>query len=69
MEKNSSYAVVDLGSNSFHMMIAQVVAGSVQIIGRVKRKVRLASGLDENEMLSDEAMLRGWECLDLFAER
>lgn len=69
MEKNCSYAVIDLGSNSFHMMIAQVVAGSVQIIGRVKRKVRLASGLDENMMLSDEAMLRGWECLDLFAER
>jgi len=69
MEKNSSYAVVDLGSNSFHMMIAQVVAGSVQIIGRVKRKVRLASGLDEEGNLTDEAMLRGWECLDLFAER
>ena len=69
MENNSSYAVIDLGSNSFHMMIVQVVAGSVQIIGRVKRKVRLASGLDENMYLSDEAMLRGWECLDLFAER
>lgn len=69
MEKNCSYAVIDLGSNSFHMMIAQVVAGSVQIIGRVKRKVRLASGLDENMELSKEAMLRGWECLDLFAER
>lgn len=51
------------------MMIAQVIAGSVQIIGRVKRKVRLASGLDAQMMLSDEAMLRGWECLDLFAER
>ncbi|MDB2374216.1 guanosine-5'-triphosphate,3'-diphosphate diphosphatase [Psychrosphaera haliotis] len=69
MQNNTSYAVVDLGSNSFHMMIAQVVAGSVQIIGRVKRKVRLASGLNENMFLSDEAMQRGWECLNLFAER
>ncbi len=69
MDNNTSYAVVDLGSNSFHMMIAQVIAGSVQIIGRVKRKVRLASGLDSNMMLSDEAMQRGWECLNLFAER
>ena len=69
MEKNCSYAVIDLGSNSFHMMIVQVVAGSVQIIGRVKRKVRLASGLDENMQLSNDAMLRGWECLNLFAER
>ena len=61
MQNNTSYAVVDLGPNSFHMMIAQVVAGSVQIIGRVKRKVRLASGLNENMFLSDEAMQRGWE--------
>lgn len=69
MENKASYAVVDLGSNSFHMMIAQVVAGSVQIIGRVKRKVRLAAGLDEQLVLSQDAMQRGWECLNLFAER
>ncbi|WP_341205935.1 guanosine-5'-triphosphate,3'-diphosphate diphosphatase [uncultured Psychrosphaera sp.] len=69
MENNSSYAVIDLGSNSFHMMIVQVVAGSVQVIGRVKRKVRLAAGLDADMNLSNEAMLRGWECLNLFAER
>ncbi len=69
MENNSSYAVIDLGSNSFHMMIVQVVAGSVQVIGRIKRKVRLASGLDKDMNLSNEAMLRGWECLNLFAER
>ena len=69
MNKNDSYAIIDLGSNSFHMMIVQVIAGSVQVIGRVKRKVRLASGLDKNNVLSDEAMQRGWECLNLFAER
>lgn len=69
MDNNSTYAVIDLGSNSFHMMIVQVVADSAQVIGRVKRKVRLASGLDDKMMLSDEAMLRGWECLNLFAER
>ncbi|MGL6046097.1 MAG: hypothetical protein ACRC02_06450, partial [Vogesella sp.] len=37
------YAVIDLGSNSFHMLMVKVVGGSVQVIGRVKRKVRLAS--------------------------
>lgn len=69
MENKSSYAVIDLGSNSFHMMIVQVVAESVQVIGRVKRKVRLAAGLSDDYMLSNAAMLRGWECLNLFAER
>jgi exopolyphosphatase/guanosine-5'-triphosphate,3'-diphosphate pyrophosphatase len=63
------YAVIDLGSNSFHMLIAKSMAGGLQTIGRVKRKVRLAAGLDENNVLSTEAMQRGWECLALFAER
>lgn len=66
---NDVYAVIDLGSNSFHMLIAKAVAGDIQTIGRVKRKVRLAAGLDENNQLSIEAMQRGWECLALFAER
>lgn len=63
------YAIIDLGSNSFHMLLAREVAGSVQVIARIKRKVRLASGLDENFVLSQVAMERGWECLALFAER
>ncbi|ALU43729.1 guanosine-5'-triphosphate,3'-diphosphate diphosphatase [Pseudoalteromonas rubra] len=63
------YAVIDLGSNSFHMLIAKHMAGGVHTIGRVKRKVRLAAGLDEQNLLSEEAMQRGWECLSLFAER
>jgi exopolyphosphatase/guanosine-5'-triphosphate,3'-diphosphate pyrophosphatase len=63
------YAVIDLGSNSFHMLIAKSMAGGIHTIGRVKRKVRLAAGLDSNNILSDEAMQRGWECLALFAER
>ncbi|ALQ06725.1 guanosine-5'-triphosphate,3'-diphosphate diphosphatase [Pseudoalteromonas fuliginea] len=63
------YAVIDLGSNSFHMLIVKSIAGGLQTIGRVKRKVRLAAGLDTKNVLSSEAMQRGWECLALFAER
>ena len=63
------FAAVDLGSNSFHMVIARVVDGAMQIIGRLKQRVHLADGLDENNMLSEEAMERGLSCLALFAER
>ncbi|MGO2290769.1 guanosine-5'-triphosphate,3'-diphosphate diphosphatase [Pseudoalteromonas sp.] len=63
------YAVIDLGSNSFHMLIAKSIAGGLQTIGRVKRKVRLAAGLNNENVLSYEAMQRGWECLALFVER
>ncbi|GAA0859807.1 guanosine-5'-triphosphate,3'-diphosphate pyrophosphatase [Aliiglaciecola litoralis] len=63
------YAAVDLGSNSFHLVIVRVVAGSVQIIGKVKQKVQLAAGLDDNMCLDDVSMERGWKCLETFAER
>ncbi|OEF27202.1 guanosine-5'-triphosphate,3'-diphosphate diphosphatase [Vibrio rumoiensis] len=63
------YAAIDLGSNSFHMLIVRHVDGSVQTMAKIKRKVRLANGLDKNNQLSQEAMQRGWDCLSLFAER
>ncbi|MCW8107981.1 guanosine-5'-triphosphate,3'-diphosphate pyrophosphatase [Alteromonas ponticola] len=63
------YAAIDLGSNSFHMVVVHVVNGSVQIVGKIKQKVRLAAGLDNNMKLSSESMERGWKCLESFAER
>lgn len=63
------YAAVDLGSNSFHMVVVSVAKGHVQIINRIKQKVRLASGLDDENMLDDDSMQRGWQCLAMFAER
>ncbi len=62
-------AAIDLGSNSFHMIIARIVNGSIQVLSRLKQKVRLAEGLDENAVLNQEAITRGINCLALFAER
>ena len=59
MEQSPLYAAVDLGSNSFHLLIVRKVAGQVRIVSRVKRKVRLASGLDSNNNLSSDARKRG----------
>lgn len=69
MHASPLYVAIDLGSNSFHMLVAREVAGSIQTVDKIKRKVRLASGLDKNNHLSKEAMHRGWNCLSLFAER
>ncbi|MRS17373.1 guanosine-5'-triphosphate,3'-diphosphate diphosphatase [Enterobacteriaceae bacterium RIT691] len=66
---SSLYAAIDLGSNSFHMLVVREVAGSIQTLTRIKRKVRLAAGLNSDLTLSPEAMERGWQCLRLFAER
>ncbi|MGV8926813.1 MAG: guanosine-5'-triphosphate,3'-diphosphate diphosphatase [Ewingella sp.] len=69
LSSTSLYAAIDLGSNSFHMLVVREVAGSIQTLARIKRKVRLAAGLDQNNLLSQEAMQRGWQCLRLFSER
>ena len=66
---NSLYAAVDLGSNSFHMVIARLTEGRMQIIDRIKERVRLAEGMDGQRRMSPEAMARGLDCLALFAER
>lgn len=63
------FAAIDLGSNSFHMIVARIVNGSIQVLSRIKRRVRLADGLDENRILSQEVIERGVACLALFADR
>lgn len=47
------------------MVIARVVDGAMQIIGRLKQRVHLADGLGPDNMLSEEAMTRGLNCLSL----
>ncbi|EXU74840.1 exopolyphosphatase [Erwinia mallotivora] len=69
MPKPQEFAAIDLGSNSFHMVIARVVDGAMQVLGRLKQRVHLADGLDYNNILSEEAIQRGLACLALFAER
>jgi exopolyphosphatase / guanosine-5'-triphosphate,3'-diphosphate pyrophosphatase len=69
LSSTSLYAAIDLGSNSFHMLVVREVAGSIQTLTRIKRKVRLAAGLSSDNVLSLDAMERGWQCLRLFAER
>ncbi|AXR05516.1 exopolyphosphatase [Salinimonas sediminis] len=61
-------AALDIGSNSFHLVVARINAGSVQILHRVKQKVRLAAGLDDDNVLSAEAMERGLDSLRIVAQ-
>ncbi len=65
---NSHYAVVDLGSNSFHLLIVQQVNNKVKLVAKIKQRVRLAAGLNSNNELSYEAINRGIDCLTLFSQ-
>lgn len=60
---------VDLGSNSFHMIIARHVAGHIHVIDRMRERVLLAAGLDADRNLTEEAEARGLACLQRFGQR
>jgi exopolyphosphatase/guanosine-5'-triphosphate,3'-diphosphate pyrophosphatase len=62
-------AAVDLGSNSFHMVLARVVGGELAMIDRAREMVSLASGLDARGRLSEEARKRALDCLRRFGQR
>ncbi|MEC8138635.1 MAG: exopolyphosphatase, partial [Pseudomonadota bacterium] len=56
MNDYPSIAAVDLGSNSFHLVVAREVDGSLQILHKEKQRVYLADGLDDKNHLSQEAI-------------
>jgi exopolyphosphatase/guanosine-5'-triphosphate,3'-diphosphate pyrophosphatase len=62
-------AAVDLGSNSFHMLVARVVDGEVHVVDRLKERVALAEGLQADKTLSDDAQRRAIDCLERFGQR
>lgn len=59
-------AALDLGSNSFHLIIGRVIEGQIQPIHKFKQRVSLAEGL-VNKGISVEAFDRGLDALSQFA--
>ncbi len=62
-------AAVDLGSNSFHMIVCSLIDGKLQTVDRLKEMVRLASGLDKKNILDHDTQKRALACLERFGQR
>ncbi|MDS4041347.1 MAG: Ppx/GppA phosphatase family protein [Candidatus Competibacter sp.] len=67
--KSDVVAAIDLGSNSFHMIVARIDNGHVQVLDRLREMVQLAAGLDGRSRLSEESQLRALDCLGRFGQR
>jgi len=65
--EGSLLAAIDLGSNSFHLIIARVEHGEIKPIHTLGERVQLGAGFD-NGRLAEEAMERGIDCLTRFAQ-
>ena len=70
MDTLEMLAAIDLGSNSFHMLIARVTGdGQLQVVDRIKDMVRLGGGLDDRDHLEPQAQERAIASLERFGER
>ena len=66
---DGALVAVDLGSNSFHLVVAREDAGEVRLVDRLRERVALAEGLDGEGGLSREAEDRALNCLHRFGQR
>ena len=62
-------AAVDLGSNSFHMIVVKVTDNDFQVVDKLREMVRLGAGLDKHKNLTAEAEERALACLERFGQR
>ncbi len=62
-------AAVDMGSTSFHLIIARILNGQLHVVDRMRDMVLLAAGLDNKNRLSEDAQKRAVECLTRFGQR
>ena len=62
-------AAVDLGSNSFHMIVCSLADGKLQTVDRLREMVRLADGLDNKNVLNNDTQKRALACLERFGQR
>ena len=69
MPSSDIVAAIDLGSNSFHMIVARIANGHIQVLDRLREMVQLAVGLDNRNRLSPESQQRALDCLARFGQR
>lgn len=65
---SNNYAAVDLGSNSFHLVISEYRHGEFNVMDRQREVVRLAGGLDKDGLLNHETEERAHQCLSKFGQ-
>ncbi|KAF1710423.1 exopolyphosphatase [Pseudoxanthomonas kalamensis DSM 18571] len=69
LQDGEHLAAIDIGSNSFHMVVARYTLGQLRVVDRLRETVRMADGLDGKGGLASKAQKRALECLARFGQR
>lgn len=62
-------AAADIGSNSFHLVVARYTHGEPRVIDRLRESVRLSAGLRKDGTLTRERRETAFGCLARFGQR
>jgi exopolyphosphatase/guanosine-5'-triphosphate,3'-diphosphate pyrophosphatase len=69
-ELNERFAIMDLGSNSFHLLLGIVTSSNIwKVEQQINEAVQLRAGLTQQGSLSWESINRALICLDAFAKK
>lgn len=66
-KKQSRLAAIDIGTNSFHLVVVEIKDGTVRVLDRAKENVRLGSGSKDMKLITADAMQRGLRALKTFS--
>lgn len=69
IREGDTLAAVDLGSNSFHLVVARMEHGEIRVIDRVRETVRMALGLRPDGSLEPDRQRKALKCLVRFGQR
>jgi exopolyphosphatase/guanosine-5'-triphosphate,3'-diphosphate pyrophosphatase len=68
-ELNERFAIMDLGSNSFHLLLGVITSSKIwKVEQHINEVVQLRAGLTQEGTLSWESINRALICLDYFAK-
>jgi exopolyphosphatase/guanosine-5'-triphosphate,3'-diphosphate pyrophosphatase len=69
MARHDTLAAVDLGSNSFHLLVGRIVDGQVYPLDTLREQTQLGAGLTTDKRLDRASQTRALEALAQFRER
>jgi exopolyphosphatase / guanosine-5'-triphosphate,3'-diphosphate pyrophosphatase len=69
MARHETLAAVDLGSNSFHLLVGRIVDGQIYPLDTLREQTQLGAGLTADKKLDRASQARALEVLAQFRER
>lgn len=61
-------AIIDLGTNTFHLLIADVAGSNITVYEKMQVPVKIGRGGVHQNVLADDAMQRAFDALDQFSK-